>query len=101
MVQKGHNKTNDFRKFKTIRVPGNQIRNNVVILEKILEVILELICTEQMMNKTNHLVKHMKEFKTQIKPGSNSSFKKIKDNVINSAMALLKGREVVLKGFES
>ena len=30
MVYKGSNETYDFRKFKTIRVFGNKIRNNII-----------------------------------------------------------------------
>ena len=30
MVYKGYNQTDDFRKFKAIRVFGNEIRNNIV-----------------------------------------------------------------------
>ena len=30
MVYKGYNKTYDFRKFRTIRVLGNEIRNNII-----------------------------------------------------------------------
>ena len=30
MVFKGYNKTYDFRKFKTIGVFGNEIRNNII-----------------------------------------------------------------------
>ena len=33
MVYKGTNKTYDFRKFKTIRAFGNEIRNNVISLD--------------------------------------------------------------------
>ena len=30
MVQKGYKRTYDFRKFKTIRAFGNEIRNNII-----------------------------------------------------------------------
>ena len=30
MVYKGYHKTYDFRKFRTIRVFGNEIRNNII-----------------------------------------------------------------------
>ena len=35
MVYKGTNKTYDFRNFKTIRTFGNEIRNNVISLNKV------------------------------------------------------------------
>ena len=47
------------------------------------------------------MAKFIKEFKTKTKPQYNSYLKKVKDDVINSAMSLLKGREMVFKAFES
>ena len=35
MVYKGYNKTYDFRKFKTIRVFGNEIRNNIINMYRV------------------------------------------------------------------
>ena len=52
-------------------------------------------------DEQNHLARYIKEFKTKAKPQSNSSFKKVKEDVINSAMVILKGREMVFKAFES
>ena len=51
-------------------------------------------------DEKNYLAKYIKEFKTKTKPPYNS-FKKVKEEVINSAMVLLKGREMVFKTFES
>ena len=48
----------------------------------------------------NHLSKHTREFKSKTKP-QNSKSKKVKKHVLNSAMALLKGREMIFKAFES
>ena len=84
MVYKGYNKIYDSRKFKTIRVFGNEIRNNIVN-----------------MYTGNYLTKFVKEFKTKTKPQNNYYLKKVKDDVIKSAMGLLKGREMVFKAFES
>ena len=42
----------------------------------------------------------IKKFKTKTKPQNNSNLKRIKEDVINSAMALLKGKEIVFKAFE-
>ena len=88
MVYKGYNKTYDFRKFKAIRVFGNGIKNNIINMY--------MANDEQ-----NNLAKYIKEFKTKTKPQNNSNLKKVKVGVINSAMALLKGREIVFKAFES
>ena len=52
-------------------------------------------------DEQNHLVKYIKEFKTKTKLQNNSYLKKIKEDVINSAMALLKEREMVFKAFEN
>ena len=88
MVYKGYNKTYDFRTFKTIPVVGNEIRNNVINMYRAND-------------EQNHLEKHIKEFKTKTKPQNNSNLKKVKEDVINSAMALHKEREIVFKAFES
>ena len=88
MVYKGYNKTYDFRKFKTIRVFGNEIRNNIINMS--------MANDEQ-----NYLAKYIKEFKTKTKPQNNSNLKNVKEEVINSAMELLKGIAMVFKAFES
>ena len=46
------------------------------------------------MIKKNHLAKYIKEFKIKTKPQNNSNLKKVKEDVINSAMTLLKGGEI-------
>ena len=55
MVYKGSNKTYDFRKFKTMHVFCNEIRNNVINMS--------MANDEQ-----NQLSKHIKEFKTKTRP---------------------------------
>ena len=51
-------------------------------------------------DEQNHLAKYIKEFKAKTKPQNNSYLKKVKDDVINSAMIRLNGREMVFKAFE-
>ena len=87
MVYEGSNKTYDFRKFKTIRVFGNEIRNNIINIS--------MANDEQ-----NHLIKRINEFKSKERP-QNSESKKVKEDVLNSARALLEGREIVFKSFKS
>ena len=87
MVYKGSNKTNDFREFKTTRVFGNEIRNNIINM--------------RMANdEENQLSELIREFRRKTRP-QNSELKKVKEDVLNSAMTLLKGREMVIKAFES
>ena len=52
-------------------------------------------------DEQSHLAKYIKEFKIKTKPQNNSNLKKVKKDTINSAMALLRGREMVFKAFES
>ena len=66
---------------------GNEIRNNIINMY--------MANDEQ-----NRLAKHSKEFKTKTKPQNILYLKKVKENVINSAIALLKGRKMV-KALES
>ena len=49
-------------------------------------------------DKQNHLAKYIKEFKINTRP-QDSNLKRIKEDVLNSAMALLKGRETVFEAF--
>ena len=88
MVSKGHNKTNDFRKFKTICVFGNEIKNNIINMYTA-------------NNEQNNFAKCIREFKTKTNPQSSFNFKKVKEDVIYSAVVLLKEREMVFKAFES
>ena len=50
-------------------------------------------------DKTNQLSRRIREFKSKIRP-QNSASKKVKEDVLSSARALLKGREKVFKAFE-
>ena len=87
MVYKATNKTYDFRKFKTIRVFGNEVKNNV-------------INTNMENEEQNELLRYITKFKSSRKP-NNPGSKKSKEYVLDSARALLKGREMVFKAFES
>ena len=87
MVYKGTNITYDFRKFKTIRVFGNEIRNNVIDMNTANE-------------EQNELLEYISRFSSRTKP-NNPESKKLKEYVLDSAKALLKGREMVFKAFES
>ena len=87
MVYEVYNKTYYFKKFKTIRVFGNEIRNNIINMS--------MANDEQ-----EQLSKHIREFKNKTKP-HNPESKQVKEDVVNSAMLLLKGRETVFKAFES
>ena len=81
MVYKRSNKTYDFRTFETMRVFGNEIRNNIINMS--------MTNDEQ-----NHFSKHIRDAKSKTKP-QNSKSKKVKEDVLDSAIALLKGREVI------
>ena len=88
MVYKGCDKTYEFRKFKAIRSFGNDIRNN-------------LINMNTAKDEQNHLTKYITEFKSKARPQSDSKFKKVKEDILNSAMIHLKGKEMVFKVFEN
>ena len=51
-------------------------------------------------DEQNYLLKHINEFKSKTRP-QNSESKKVKEDVLDSARALLKGREMVFKAFAS
>ena len=87
MLYKASNETYDFRKFKIIRVFGNEIRNNIIDMS--------MANVEQ-----NQLLRYINKLKSKTKP-HNPESKKVKEDVLNSARALLKGREMVFKAFES
>ena len=87
MVYESPNKTYDFRKFKTIRAFGNEIRSNIIDLD-------------EASHKQNGLLNYIKEFNKSTKL-RNAESKKIKENVFNSVKALVDGREMVFKAFES
>ena len=92
MVYKGHNGTYDFRKFKTINAFGDKIRNNIINMYMV------NIWYE---HEQNHLVNYIKEFKSKTRPQHDSNLKKVKEDILNSATALLKRRKMVFKAFES
>ena len=87
MVYKATNKTYDFRKFKTIRAFGSEIKNNVI--------------NEDMADvEQNELLKYIEEFSSSTKP-RDTELKKLKKEVLNSALAHLQGREMVFTAFKS
>ena len=51
-------------------------------------------------DEQNQLSKHIREFKSKAK-AHNPESKKVKKDVVNSEMALFKGREMVFKASES
>ena len=87
MVYKASDETYDFRKFKTIPVFGNEIRNNIIDMS--------MANDEQ-----DQLLRYINKLKSKAKP-RNLELKTLKEDVLNSARALLKGREMVYKAFES
>ena len=87
MVYKATNKTYDFRKFKTIHAFGNEIGNNVI--------------NDDIANdEQNELINYIEKFSRSTKP-NNPESKKLKKEVLNSALALLQGREMVFTAFKS
>ena len=62
MVYEGSNKTYDFRKFKTRRVFGNEIRNNII----------NMSMTD---DEQNQLSKHIREFESKTRPQNSESKK--------------------------
>ena len=88
MVYEGSKKAYDFRKFKTIRVFGDEIRNNIIDMS-------------MENDKQNQLLRFINKFKSKKKLRHDSESEKLKDVVLNSARALLKEREMVYKAFES
>ena len=84
MAYRGSNETYDFRKIKTIRVFGNGVRNNII----------DMSMTN---DEQDQLLRYIK---SKTKP-HNLESKKLKEDVLNSAKALLKRREMVYKAFEN
>ena len=73
---------------KTYESPfGNEIRNNIIDMS--------MANDEQ-----DRLLRYINKFKSKTKL-HNPELKKVKEDVLNSAKALLKGREVAFKAFES
>ena len=87
MVYKSTNKTYDFRNFKTIRAFGSEIRNNTINMDT--------ANAEQII-----LTLHIKDFMNKTKP-RDPELKEFKKEVFNSALALLEGRDMVYKAFQS
>ena len=87
MVYEGSNKAYDFRKFKTIRAFANEIRNNIFDMS--------MVNDEQ-----DQLLRYINKLKSKTKP-HNLESEKVKEDVLNSASALLKGREMVIKALGS
>ena len=87
MVYKATNKTYDFRKFKTIRAFGNEVRNNVI--------------NEDMANnEQNDLLNYIEKINSSTKP-RDPELKILKKEVIDSAITLLQGRGMVFTAFKS
>ena len=80
IVYEGSNKNYDFRRFKTICVFGNEIRNDIISMS-------------MENDKQDQLLRYINEFKSKTRP-LNPESKKVKGGVLNSARALLKGREM-------
>ena len=87
MVYKSTNKTYDFRKFKTIRAFGNEIRNNVISMDT--------ANAEQ-----SNLIKHIQGFIKKTKP-RDPELKKLKKNVLESVLGLCSGRDMLYNAFQS
>ena len=87
MVYKGTNETYDFRNFKTTRAFGNEIRNNIISLD-----------TANL--EQANLLSHINDFTRKTKP-RNPEKRKLRSDVLDSVTSLVKGREVVLKAFQS
>ena len=87
MVYKATNKTYDFRKFKTIRTFGSEINNNVISINT---------ANAEQINSTMHI----KDFANKTKP-RNRELKELKKEVLNSALSLLEGTDIVYKAFQS
>ena len=87
MVYKSTSRIYDFRGFKTIRIYGNDIRNNVTSLKA------------ANLEQAN-LMAHLYDFTKNTKP-QNPEQKKLKSDALNSVGALAKGREVMFNAFRS
>ena len=87
MVYKGTNETYDFRNFKTIRAFDNEIRNNIISLDT--------VNLEQA-----SLLSYINDFIRKTKP-RNPEKRKLRYDVLDSVSSLVKGREVLLKAFQS
>ena len=89
MFYKGTNETYDFRHFKTIRAFCNEIRNNIISFD--------MANLEQA-----NLLSYINDFIRKTKPRNPEKKKKnLRSDVLDSVTSLVKGREVVLKAFQS
>ena len=89
MVYKGTNETYDFRNFRTVRAFGNEIRNNIISLDT---ANLEQANLLSYINDFNFIRK--------TKP-RNPEKRKLRSDILDTVSSLVKGREVVLKVFQS
>ena len=87
MVYKGTNETYDFRNFKTILAFGNEIRSNIISFD-----------TANL--EQANLLSYINDFIRKTKP-RNPEKRKLRSDVLGSMSSLVKGREVVLKAFQS
>ena len=87
MVYEATKKIYDFRKFKTIRAFGNEIKNNVVN-------------DDMANNEQNKLLEYIEEFSGSIRP-RDLKLKELKKEVLDTVLAVLQGREMVIKAFQS
>ena len=72
MVYEGSKETYDFRKFKTIRVFGNEIRNNIISMSTASD-------------EQNQLIRYINKLKSNTKSRRDSESEKLKEDVLNSA----------------
>ena len=86
VVYKGTNKAYDFRNFKTIRTFGNEIRNNVISLDR---------ANIEQANLLSYISDFMKT-----KPRDPEK-RRLRADVLNSMTGLVNGREMVLTAFKS
>ena len=88
MVYKGTNKTYDFRNFKTIHTFGNEIRNNIISLDRAnIEQANLLSCVYDFLKK-----------KTRPR---NPAQRQLKADIVDSVTSLVQGREMVINAFKS
>ena len=88
IIYKTSNETYDFIKFKAIPVFGNEIRNNILDMS---------IANDEQ----DQLLRYINKLKSKTKLHNPESKKKVKEDISNSATALLKGKGMVFKAFES
>ena len=88
MAYEGSKETYDLRKFKTIRAFGNETRNNIVSMSTASD-------------ERDQFLRYINKFKNKVKPRRDSESEKLKEDILNSARALLKGREMAYKAFKT